>query len=123
MTAFFIYAFESSALREEARAKNRRLSFAAVLDNPWRSLEIFGNLSYGIYVWHIPLLARAVPQISISEVPIEAFCLRVAATLTLSIGFAALTYYLVELPTMNWKTYRSTSAEAQHEINQRSSST
>jgi peptidoglycan/LPS O-acetylase OafA/YrhL len=107
VTAFFIYAFESSALATKDSLKNRKLSFAAILDNPWRSLEIFGNLSYGIYIWHIPLLARAVPQMVTSNIPIEAFYLRVVTTLTLSIGLATLTYYLVELPAIQWKIYRS----------------
>ena len=120
VTAFFIYAFESSVSAEEATLKNRKLSFSAILENPWRSLEIFGNLSYGIYIWHIPLLARAVPQIAVSDVPIEAFYLRVVATFILSTGFAALTYYLVELPAIQWKTYRAMAPQNQEP---RSSST
>ena len=107
VTAFFIYAFESPADSYESSTSNRKLSFSAILENPWRSLEIFGNLSYGIYIWHIPLIGKAAPQIVTSNLPIEAFYSRVITAVLLSTVMATVTYYLVELPAVRWKRYRS----------------
>lgn len=106
VTAFFIYAFESPADSYNSSSRNRKLSFSAILENPCRGLEIFGNLSYGIYIWHIPLITKAIPQIVTSVVPIEAFYSRVVAAVVLSTVMAAVTYYLVELPAVRWKSYR-----------------
>ncbi len=108
VTAIFICAFEACSSSEEYDQQNQQLSFAAILDNPCRFLEIFGNLSYGVYLWHAPIVAKITP-IFTSDVPIEAFYLRLTATLLLSIAMATLTYYLVELPAGQWKVYRHTS--------------
>ncbi len=109
VVAFFVYAFESPAGAYESTIRNRRLSFSAILENPWRSLEIFGNLSYGIYIWHLPLLAKAVAQVAVSEVPIEAFYSRLIAATLFSTVMATITYYLVERPAIQWKSYRFSS--------------
>ena len=45
ITSFFIFAFESEDYHSFAR--NEKLSFAAILRNPFRVLEVLGTLSYG----------------------------------------------------------------------------
>ena len=101
VTSFFIFAFESGNNYFE---KRKKLSFDTILMNPVRVLEIFGNLSYGVYVWHLPIINKSLPTFS-SKVPIEGFYLKLIATLVLSILLATVTYYLIEVPAARWKIY------------------
>ncbi|WP_337884341.1 acyltransferase [Fischerella thermalis] len=106
ITSFFIFSFESD--NYQIYSKNEKLSFASVLKNPLRLLELFGNLSYGIYIWHMPILGK-IYSLFTSNIPIEAFYHRLLATLILSVILATVTYYLVELPATKWKNYHSSS--------------
>lgn len=108
ITSYFIFSFESGAYQDFG--KNEKLSFDAILRNPLRVLEILGNLSYGLYIWHTPIIAKINP-IFTSSIPIEAFQARLTATLILSTLLAIVTYYLVELPAARWKIYRGTKTE------------
>ncbi|TBR59342.1 acyltransferase [Westiellopsis prolifica IICB1] len=106
ITSFLIFAFESD--NYHIYTKTEKLSFAAILKNPLRILEVFGNLSYGVYIWHMPILLRIYTIFS-SDIPIEAFYNRLVATLTLSVILATVTYYLVELPATKLKRNHSSS--------------
>ncbi|OUL17465.1 acyltransferase [Nostoc sp. 106C] len=103
VVSFFILAFESETYN--SFIKNEKLSFATILRNPLRIMEVFGNLSYGVYVWHWPILHNISP-IFTSTIPIEAFYARLTAALILSIVLATITYYLVELPFGKRKIYQ-----------------
>ncbi len=103
IVSFFIFAFESD--RYDDFTRNEKLSFAAILKNPLRILEVLGNLSYGIYIWHVPIMNKILP-IFTSNIPIEAFYTRLTVTLVLSTTLAVVTYYLVEIPASQWKIYR-----------------
>ena len=70
-----------------------------------KTTEILGNLSYGIYLWHLPILSKISPFVS-SDQPLPAFLLRFAVTFTLSSLLATVTYYLVEIPLAGLKIYR-----------------
>lgn len=105
ITSFFIFAFESDIYHDFTR--NEKLSFASILRNPFRILEVFGNLSYGVYIWHMPIIGRITP-IFTSNIPFEAFYARLTATLILSTMLAVVTYYLVDLPSTKWKIYQLT---------------
>ncbi|MDF5731457.1 MAG: acyltransferase [Rhizonema sp. PD38] len=104
ITSFFIFAFESEDYY--GFTSNEKLSFSAILRNPFRILEILGNLSYGIYIWHMPIISKITPVFP-SDIPIEAFYNRLTATTILSTALAVMTYYLVEIPAARWKIYRS----------------
>ena len=104
VTSFFIFAFESDNYHHSQ--KNEKLSFASTLRNPLRIFEIFGNLSYGVYIWHMPIIEKIYPVFT-STIPFEAFYARFTATLIVSTLLATVTYYLVELPADKWKIYRS----------------
>ena len=94
ITAFFIFAFEANM---KNAVINEKLSFAAILRNPIRSLEIFGVLSYGIYLWHYPIMQKLFPFFT-SKMPLESSLLTIVGALILSIALAAITYYLIEQP-------------------------
>ena len=100
ITSGFIFAFEKDVYHEFI--KHEKLSFSTILKNPVRILEIAGNLSYGIYIWHMPIITRTYDVFN-AEIPIEAFYIRLTATLFLSTVLATVTYYLVELPFSKWK--------------------
>lgn len=108
ITSYFIFAFELGAYQDFR--KHEKLSFEAILRNPLRMLEIPGNLSYGLYIWHMTIIAK-ISAIFTSDVPIEAFLARLTATLMLSTLLSVVTYYTVELPAASWKIYRSTETE------------
>lgn len=100
ITSLFIFAFEKDVYNDFT--KNEKLSFNTILKNPARILEIIGNLSYGIYIWHMPIITRTYNVFN-AEIPIEAFYIRLTATLILSAIISTVTYYLVELPFVKWK--------------------
>jgi peptidoglycan/LPS O-acetylase OafA/YrhL len=102
--SFFIFAFESDSYQNFCL--NEKLSFASILKNPLRVLEIFGVLSYGIYIWHTPIILKTAPIIT-SSIPIEIFYTRLTATLILTTLLASVTYYLVERPAAQLKIYHS----------------
>jgi peptidoglycan/LPS O-acetylase OafA/YrhL len=105
VTSIFIYAFEID--NYYSHTKNKKLSLKAILNNPVRFLEILGILSYGIYLWHVPILDRVTPIFTFT-IPIEAFLSRLTGATILSIVLSTCTYFLVELPPVKWKS-RSTS--------------
>ncbi|AKG20617.1 acyltransferase family protein [Calothrix sp. 336/3] len=102
ITAWFIFVFELESYH--LHGKNRQLSISAILENPLRILEILGNLSYGIYIWHYPIIGKIYP-IFTADIPIAAFYTRFTATLILSMIMATVTYFLVEIPGSKWKSY------------------
>jgi peptidoglycan/LPS O-acetylase OafA/YrhL len=103
ITSFFIWAFESDTYNNFSCRE--KLTFAAILANPLRILEVLGNLSYGVYIWHVPIMNNIAP-IFTSNIPIEGFYARFTATLILSTILATVTYYFIEMPAAKWKIYQ-----------------
>ncbi|BAZ09433.1 acyltransferase [Calothrix sp. NIES-4071] len=101
VTCIFIYAFEHKVYN--LYTQNLKLTFAAILKNPVRALEIPGILSYGIYIWHMPIINRVGANFS-SNIPIEQFYSTLIATIILSSILATLTYYLIEIRGAKLKT-------------------
>lgn len=101
ITCAFIFIFE---LGEEYNrtSKNEKLTWKACQRNPIRLLEIFGVLSYGMYVWHLPLINAFTPILT-SVNPLEAYFKRLFATLISSMAIATLTYFCVEVPAGRFK--------------------
>lgn len=101
VTAYFIFSFEVNA----PSTPRPKLSPDSILQNPYRLIEVFGHLSYGVYLWHAPIMQKIFPLFT-SAIPIEAFYLRLQATLLLSLILATVTYYVIEMPAARWKFYR-----------------
>lgn len=101
VTSVFILAFEwnSSDYRP-------RLSQATISQNPLRLLEVLGNLSYGLYLWHY-LIFRWVQPLITAPTELQAFVTRFVVVLVLSLAASTATYYWVELPAAKWKKWRA----------------
>jgi|GEM_PF-544108 len=102
VTTFFILAFESDVYQKFQN--HEKLSFNSILRNPLRVLEIFGHLSFGVYIWHRPIIDKISP-IFTSSIPIESFYARLTAVIFFSCLFAAVTYFIIELPASRLKVY------------------
>lgn len=98
--SFLIYQSERGEAYEQP--PNQKLCLAACLQNPLRLLEPLGVISYGIFVWHMPIL-RQVRGVIISPLPLENFLTRLGVVLFWSIAIATVTYYLVEKPARAWR--------------------
>jgi peptidoglycan/LPS O-acetylase OafA/YrhL len=101
LVAFLIYCFESGE-SYQGHLKNEKLSIHACIRNPVRLIEIFGYLSYGIYVWHMPIIRQIAPIVT-SQIPLELFLTKVGIVMFLSVLVATVTFYLVETPAARWR--------------------
>jgi peptidoglycan/LPS O-acetylase OafA/YrhL len=71
----------------------------------WRPLAVMGTWTYGIYLWHLPLIRLAQPVLG------ETLLVAVAAVL-LSVPVAAASYYFVEQPLLKRRSLRPTPLRA-----------
>jgi hypothetical protein len=101
LVSFLIYCFESGA-SYLGHLSNEKLSIHTCIRNPVRLIEVFGYLSYGIYVWHMPIIRQISPIVT-SQIPLEVFLTKVSIVAILCILVATVTYYLVELPAARWR--------------------
>ena len=69
----------------------------------WRVLAWLGLISYGIYLWHDPLLGKLLEHGAAGWWPDHAFPVLMAATLVAGTAAAAGSYYLVERPILAFK--------------------
>jgi peptidoglycan/LPS O-acetylase OafA/YrhL len=76
-----------------------------------RPLVALGVISYGIYLWHLPLLL-SVRQLGLLP---AAFAPRLAVVLLLAIGAAALSWRLVERPVVRYVASRQGAARARRD--------
>jgi peptidoglycan/LPS O-acetylase OafA/YrhL len=101
LAAFLIYCFETGA-SYQGHLDNEKLSIHACIRNPVRLIEVFGYLSYGIYVWHMPIIRQVTPLVT-SQIPLEVFFIKVGIVMFLCTLVAAVTFYLVEAPAARWR--------------------
>jgi peptidoglycan/LPS O-acetylase OafA/YrhL len=71
----------------------------------WRTLAWLGLISYGIYLWHDPLLGKLIQHGGLSWWPGHAFLVLTAATAVATVAAAAASYYVVERPILALKTF------------------
>lgn len=73
--------------------------FTRLLSTSW--FNAIGRWSYGIYLWHLPLITVMESQLPWPEGPVD-LLVRLAVILGLSIPLAAATYAWVEKPAIEW---------------------
>lgn len=98
LTSTFLYLIES-----DPYPKSYHFPQKSFWELPFISLGYLGNLSYGIYVWHYPIVTKLTPILFTSNNPLQAFFLRFLETLILSTLLAIATYYLIERPAIKFK--------------------
>jgi peptidoglycan/LPS O-acetylase OafA/YrhL len=67
----------------------------------WRPMTAVGRWSYGIYLWHMPLLLLMHREIDFPR-GVGGLLIWVATVIAVSIPFGAITYRFVELPAIAW---------------------
>jgi peptidoglycan/LPS O-acetylase OafA/YrhL len=78
-------------------------------------LAWLGLVSYGIFLWHFPILLGLRDGGVADWWPAMAFPVLAAMTLAITLVCAALSYYLVERPLMRWKRGRRASPQEQRQ--------
>lgn len=78
-----------------------------------------GDVSYGFYLWHLPIIAYLVPSGTLERLP-GTFAIVVALTLASSLACATASWYLVERPLLGLKpSWRNGSSSAAARKSQR----
>lgn len=98
LTSTFLYLIES-----DPYPKSYHFPQKSFWELPFITLGYLGNLSYGIYVWHYPIVTKLTPILFTSNYPLQAFFLRFLETLILSTLLATASYYLLERPAIKFK--------------------
>jgi peptidoglycan/LPS O-acetylase OafA/YrhL len=93
--AFFVLSFDTGPRTE-------RLSRSAIHRNPLRALEVPALLTFGLYVWHEPVLSH-IASITSGLTPWFAFGVTWALGLLISATLATVTYLAIERPSSRWK--------------------
>jgi peptidoglycan/LPS O-acetylase OafA/YrhL len=75
----------------------------------WRPLTWLGERSYGIYLWHLPLLVYPIPGLPPPDLTPEGSreVLAMLSRMTLTLGIAYISYRFIEMPFLRLKNRRT----------------
>jgi peptidoglycan/LPS O-acetylase OafA/YrhL len=99
VVCLYIASFEAWG---QSRHRMHPVSPSILLQQPIRIFETIGILSYGMYIWHWPILERIIP-IHAEKLPLIGFLDILSGIMLISIIAAIITYYTVERPAARWK--------------------
>ncbi len=103
-TAYFIFICESEHYHQPQPAPLE--GWANIIKHPRHYLIArLGVLSYGIYVWHFPVMLWLSQGVGIEPEAPEAFLQRLTGTLVFSILIASVTHTLVERPSARYRRF------------------
>lgn len=103
-TAFYIYTFEVNNFVKKER--NQKFTFAAIKENPLRAMEVFGILTYGLYLWHSPILMK-MGIVYNNSIPIVNFLIKFTIAVVFGTVLAGITYLAIEKPLEKLKKFNS----------------
>lgn len=66
-----------------------------------RAVAWLGFISYGLFLWHLPIAAFIAPSATLKQLPLD-FLSLLLITSTLTIALAAASFYMVERPAMRF---------------------
>jgi peptidoglycan/LPS O-acetylase OafA/YrhL len=98
----FVYFTEAREL--ERKPVKFKLDFQKLITNPFHIWEFLGEISYGFYLWHYPVIASVQGAFLLTKEDLNliSFLARTLLMFILSLVLSGITYYAIELPAMNW---------------------
>jgi peptidoglycan/LPS O-acetylase OafA/YrhL len=100
IVGLYILVFDGGNLYDQ---KPQALTLERLKQQPIRILEFLGMLSFGVYVWHLPILTTIRERVIIAPIPLHHSAKVFFLGGFLSLIAAAITYYTVEVPGQGWK--------------------
>lgn len=99
---YYICYFELPKYGNSFHLYRRKLNFSSILANPVRFLEIFGLLSYGIYIWHRPIIEK-LTLINSNYFSMPAFLEKFIPGFLITLTVSIITYIIIEKPALSLK--------------------
>lgn len=94
LTCTFIFTSELSTRKKFTK---QIYTLKELIHRPWILPEFIGALSYGIYLWHAPIIGQALAVPIKNTASLTESLIRAAVIIAISIALAYLTYKYIEL--------------------------
>jgi peptidoglycan/LPS O-acetylase OafA/YrhL len=92
-----IVFLELCAHSQPPRAKSLPEQLDLIRKSPVRAFELFGTLTYGIYIWHMPILMKISPYLTEID-PLFHFAELFGVVVVVTVLVSGITYHFIEYP-------------------------